>query len=130
MLDRFAAVGLRLSEWGIHPRNPGIILLAAVVVPGIEQGTVVFPTQFKVMGVVRGNVGIDSMIPQLSLKSPVEGLHSSPPAFQEIHASGKNIPPGRHTGGGGNKMIIKPDCLLCKCIHARRNPLRILIIGF
>ena len=72
------------------------------------------------MAVIGHNVGENPAALQKAGQCHIIGFNRSPASFQEMNSPCEDVPPGRHTGCGGDKVVVKQQAAPCKPFNIRR----------
>ena len=75
----------------------------------------------EVVVVVGDEVGIDAAFAQKIGKGVVERLERSPPAVQEIQATGLHVPPRGHAGETADIVVVKDQRACGERVEVRRR---------
>jgi len=96
----------------LHLADPGVALLASVKIPGGVAVVVGGSAVFKIMVVIRAEMGVDPVVAQNLGHGIVKGFDRPPTAVQKIVAPGMQFPARGHTGHTAHVAVVKSDSAL------------------
>src|ERR1019366_10806299 len=93
----------------IRPGLPGVALMAALVVPGLEIDVVVFAAALEQMRMVGDQLRDDAGLAQMRGDRVLPDLHRPPGPPEEVQGAAEDVVPRRHAGQGADIVVGETD---------------------